>query len=129
MARDPLIDALIAELDQGLATLQAARKVVAELQRSLEASDRRGGATDLQHAGPASASLRYSGMTVPEAAKVLGVSEEQVRRLLRSGELLGVPFGGRVGWRLPRESVRHVAELWEAQRRGRDTARKGRRKR
>jgi len=53
--------------------------------------------------------LRYSGMTVAEAAAALGVGEEHLRRLLRRGEIAGVAFGGRVGWRLPREYVEDMA--------------------
>lgn len=49
--------------------------------------------------------LRDSSVTVREAAAILGIGEEQVRRLLRSGELLGVPYGGRAGWRLSRAYV------------------------
>jgi len=47
--------------------------------------------------------------TVREAAALLGIGEEQVRRRLRSGELLGVPFGGRMGWRLSRDYVERLA--------------------
>jgi excisionase family DNA binding protein len=47
--------------------------------------------------------------TVREAAEVLGVGEEQIRRLLRSGGLLGIPYGGRRGWRIPRAHLQEVA--------------------
>jgi hypothetical protein len=56
--------------------------------------------------------LRHSGMTVREVALVLSLTEEQVRRKLRRGDLVGVSFGGRVGWRLPRDYVRDVATRW-----------------
>lgn len=46
--------------------------------------------------------------TVQEAAGLLGVGEERVRRLLRDGVLVGVPYGGRRGWRIPR---RHLEEF------------------
>jgi hypothetical protein len=37
------------------------------------------------------------------------MTEEQVRRMLRRGDLVGVRFGGRVGWRLTRQHVRDMA--------------------
>ncbi len=118
------IAALVAEVDQALVALQTARKTIADLQRSSQALSRAASRED--HAAPASvpASLRYSGMTVAEAADVLELGEEQVRRLLRTGALIGVQFGGRVGWRLSREYVYDVAEQWEAQRRGQAVARR-----
>lgn len=48
---------------------------------------------------------RYT-MTVREAAEQLGIGEEQVRRLLRSGAIRGIPLGGRNGWRVSRAGVR-----------------------
>jgi excisionase family DNA binding protein len=124
MPRDPLIEALVAEVDQALIALQTARKIIADLQRSSQALSR--AASREEHPAPLSvpASLRYSGMTVAEAAAVLKLSEEQVRRLLRTGALIGVQFGGRVGWRLSREYVHDVAAQWEAQRRGQAVARR-----
>lgn len=44
-------------------------------------------------------------MSVAEAARDLRLSEEQVRRHLRSGRLEGVPLGGRAGWRVSRFAV------------------------
>ena len=49
--------------------------------------------------------LRDVVMTVAEAAAHLGLGEEQVRRLLRSEKLAGIPLGGRAGWQVSRESV------------------------
>jgi len=115
--RDPIIDALVDEIDQALIALQTARSLLAELHRPA-------GADGSGPRGDAGApSIRYSGMSVAEAAGALGVSEEHVRRLLRDGQLAGVAFGGRVGWRLPREEIEQVAALWAAQRRARDEAR------
>jgi excisionase family DNA binding protein len=50
------------------------------------------------------------GMTVSEAAVALRLGEEQVRRLLRQGRLLGVPYGGRRGWQVTRSSVSNYCE-------------------
>jgi len=50
-------------------------------------------------------------MSVEEAARVLNISQEQVRRHLRSGRLDGVGLGGRAGWRVSRiDLVRFKAE-------------------
>ena len=48
--------------------------------------------------------------TVAEAARDLGIGEEQVRRLLRSGVIRGIPLGGRFGWRVSRHSVAEYAQ-------------------
>jgi excisionase family DNA binding protein len=119
--RDPLIDALIAEIDQALAAARAARRIVAELEKSARAVEKaRSRARDSEESGvDVSRSLRFAGMTVREAAVTLGVSDERVRVMLRNRELSGVEFGGRIGWRLARENVHEVAAQWEAQRRGR----------
>ena len=53
--------------------------------------------------------------TVHEAAGLLGLGEEQVRRLLRDGVLVGIPYGGRRGWRIPR---RHLEEFAAERARG-----------
>ena len=66
-------------------------------------------------------------MTVAEAAATLRMSEEHVRRLLRTGQLIGVGFGGRVGWRLSREHVLEVAAGMVEQSRGQDIARRRKR--
>ena len=39
-------------------------------------------------------------LTVEDVAERLQVNEQTVRRWLREGELTGVPFGGRTGWRI-----------------------------
>jgi excisionase family DNA binding protein len=54
--------------------------------------------------------LEDTSVTVREAAAILGLGEEQVRRLLRSGDLVGVPYGGRAGWRLSRRYVEEEAD-------------------
>jgi len=57
---------------------------------------------------------RYT-MTVREAVRQLGISEEQVRRHLRSGVIRGIPLGGRNGWRVSRVSARAYAAEREEQ--------------
>ena len=54
--------------------------------------------------------LRHFGMTVSEASAALRISEAEVRRRLRRGQLHGVPFGGRTGWRIDRHDVGQLAE-------------------
>jgi excisionase family DNA binding protein len=54
--------------------------------------------------------LEDTSVTVREAADILGLGEEQVRRLLRTGDLMGVPYGGRAGWRLSRAYVEEQAQ-------------------
>ena len=44
-------------------------------------------------------------MTVDQVAKRLQVNEQTIRRWLREGELTGVPFGGRTGWRISEEDL------------------------
>ncbi len=44
-------------------------------------------------------------MTVEQVADRLQVNEQTVRRWLREGELMGVPFGGRTGWRVSEEDL------------------------
>ena len=116
MRRDPLLESLIAELDGLLAGAQAARRLAGELLQSSDATLRAAGRGVDAAMLAMAPSLRYSGMTVPEAAARLGLGEEQVRRLLRRGLLTGISFGGRVGWRLPRAAVEAIAEEWDAQR-------------
>ncbi len=45
-------------------------------------------------------------MTVEQVADRLQVNEQTVRRWLREGELAGVPFGGRTGWRVSEDDLR-----------------------
>jgi excisionase family DNA binding protein len=126
--RDPLIDALVAELNQAIAATRAARKLIADLQKQRRVEERArsragDGGPDLEtiHA------LRFGGMTVAEAAAVLRVSDERVRVMARKKELRGAQLGGRIGWRLDRDHILRVAAEWEAQRRGQTTARARRR--
>ncbi len=44
-------------------------------------------------------------LTVDQVAERLQVNEQTVRRWLREGELTGVPFGGRTGWRVSEEDL------------------------
>ena len=44
-------------------------------------------------------------LTVEQVAERLQVNEYTVRRWLRGGELSGVPFGGRTGWRVKEEEL------------------------
>jgi excisionase family DNA binding protein len=39
-------------------------------------------------------------LTVNQVAARLQVDVQTVRRWLRNGELIGIPFGGRTGWRV-----------------------------
>ena len=49
-------------------------------------------------------------LTVEQVADWLQVNEQTIRRWLREGELTGVPFGGRTGWRISEEDVRAFLE-------------------
>ncbi len=44
-------------------------------------------------------------LTVDQVAERLQVNEQTIRRWLREGELTGVPFGGRTGWRIGEEDL------------------------
>ena len=44
-------------------------------------------------------------LTVEQVAERLQVNEQTIRRWLRDGELTGVPFGGRTGWRVGEEDL------------------------
>jgi excisionase family DNA binding protein len=44
-------------------------------------------------------------LTVDQVAERLQVNEYTVRRWLRAGELEGVPFGGRTGWRVKEKDL------------------------
>jgi excisionase family DNA binding protein len=121
----PLLNALRTELDEALVSLQTARRMLSELQRS-------GDAGGVDEAAPAArsgddaappSSLRFSGMTVAQAAVVLGIGEEQVRRLLRRRALEGVSLGGKAGWRLEPDYVRRTAAQWSALRAAQEAVR------
>jgi excisionase family DNA binding protein len=123
--------ALVAALDQAIDGLTAARKIAALLaapvpgERRRAASARRTTARVvapalIENDDPFAQAVREGvriqprpteeiSATVREAAEVLGVGEEQIRRLLRSGGLLGIPYGGRRGWRIPRAHLQEVA--------------------
>jgi excisionase family DNA binding protein len=53
-------------------------------------------------------------MSAAEAAGELGLSLEQVRRHLRSGELRGTALRGRAGWRVSRADVDRLRQTREA---------------
>jgi excisionase family DNA binding protein len=122
MARTPMLAAVIDEVDQALAALQTARRFLREMERESPTSPR----LDTRPPEPTrlepTPSLRFSGITVPEAAQILGMSEDHVRRLLRKGDLLGAPYSGRIGWRLDSAYVHGVAEQLRAAREGRQRA-------
>ena len=44
-------------------------------------------------------------LTVNQVAAQLQVNVQTVRRWLRDGELIGIPIGGRTGWRVPASEV------------------------
>jgi len=44
-------------------------------------------------------------LTVPEIARQLRVSQETIRRWLRTGQLHGVHLGDRAGWRVPASEI------------------------
>ena len=44
-------------------------------------------------------------LTVDQVAERLQVNEQTVRRWLREGELTGIAFGGRTGWRVGEEDL------------------------
>ncbi len=58
---------------------------------------------------PTTALLRWTGLTVAEAAARLGFSEEHVRRMARTGALPGVNLGGRRGWRFDEDLIDAIA--------------------
>jgi hypothetical protein len=116
----------VVELSETLLSLQTALKLAKDLQHARVALDRfsKKGGDSPRTLSSVSPSLRYSGMTVPEAAGLFKLGDEQVRRLLRTHELVGVQFGGRIGWRLDRAYVMEVAAAWEVQRAGGRRARR-----
>jgi len=102
----------VAAIESELAVIDQAQK---NAQRMLATLRRELGGRKRQSPSKRPQDLRYAGMTVAEAAVALGVGEEHLRRLLRRGEIAGVGFGGRVGWRLSRDYVEELArELAEA---------------
>jgi excisionase family DNA binding protein len=119
LSRETAVAAAIAEIDRAIDGLRAARKLIAEAERSETGSLRR-----TRKAASKLRDLRYSGMTVSEAAAALGIGEEHLRRLLRRGELSGVPYGGRIGWRLARDYVAQLSGHLDKAREGREAARR-----
>jgi excisionase family DNA binding protein len=119
--REPAIDALAEALDRAIEGLTTARRILASAQRAPATRHRPSRATRAREVeSPLKRALRdgvpvvsrpldETSVTVAEAADMLELSQEQVRRLLRSGELVGIPFGGRHGWRLSREYVEEEA--------------------
>jgi len=49
-------------------------------------------------------------LSVQDVAKRLDVHDQTVRRWLKSGQLRGMPFGGRTGWRVEEEDLREFIE-------------------
>jgi excisionase family DNA binding protein len=49
-------------------------------------------------------------LSVQDVAKRLDVHDQTVRRWLKSGQLKGMPFGGRTGWRVEEEDLREFIE-------------------
>ncbi len=49
-------------------------------------------------------------LSVQDVAKRLDVHYQTVRRWLKSGQLKGMPFGGRTGWRIEEEDLREFIE-------------------
>jgi excisionase family DNA binding protein len=45
-------------------------------------------------------------LTVNQVAERLQVDVQTVRRWLRNGEIVGIPFGGRTGWRVAESELR-----------------------
>ena len=100
------IDALIEEIDRAVDALNSATQLLEKLRQTPEERRTR---LQVSPTGRRVRDLRYTGMSVAEVAAALGMSEEHVRRLLRRGELVGVNYGGRIGWRLPRDYILELA--------------------
>jgi excisionase family DNA binding protein len=49
-------------------------------------------------------------LTVDQVAERLQVNEQTIRRWLREGELRGVSFGGRTGWRISEEDLQEFLD-------------------
>jgi excisionase family DNA binding protein len=123
MARSPLLSAVVDEVDQALAALQTARRFLREMEIEQSQMTRPAPRPIPRDETVPQSSLRYSGITVTQAARILEMSEDHVRRLLRAGELQGAPYSGRIGWRLDRAYVEAVAEQRRAAREGQALAR------
>lgn len=122
MARSPLLQAVVDEVEQALAALQSARRFLRDMERESPLPSRREPSTAGRSAG-AQPSLRFAGITVSETARILDMTEDHVRRLLRAGELEGAAYSGRIGWRLDPQYVNAVAERRRAAREGQQRAR------
>jgi len=121
MARTPLLEAVVDEVDQALTALQTARRFLREMERESPRPSHREPSTGSRTGGEPS--LRFAGITVSETARILDMSEDHVRRLLRAGELEGAPYSGRIGWRLDPGYVNAVAEQRRATRERQERAR------
>lgn len=54
--------------------------------------------------------------TIPEVAEGLATSEQQIRALLRSGELEGIQIGGRGQWRIEDAKLDdYIERMYKAQ--------------
>ncbi|NDK31164.1 helix-turn-helix domain-containing protein [Nesterenkonia haasae] len=55
--------------------------------------------------------------TIPEVAESLATSEQQIRALLRNGELEGIQIGGRGQWRIEDAKLdEYIERMYAAQR-------------
>jgi len=61
-------------------------------------------------------------LTAEQAAQIIGVSSESIRRYLRSGELQGYLLARKLGWRTTRTDL---ARFLEARKRAHQPANKG----
>jgi excisionase family DNA binding protein len=52
-------------------------------------------------------------LTVEQVAELFSVNRDTVRRWLRLGRLKGIDLGGRAGYRISREEVRHFRQRLE----------------
>lgn len=55
--------------------------------------------------------------TIPEVAESLATSEQQIRALLRSGDLEGIQVGGRGQWRIGDAKLEEYIERMYAEQR------------
>jgi excisionase family DNA binding protein len=105
----PMLAAAVERVIAARAELDLALRVLTEMHLQTGFSAEQEGAKRHDAARLMRDDLRFTGMTVAETAGALDLSEEHVRRLLRRGDLRGVSFGGRIGWRLPRDYVEELA--------------------